>query len=125
MGITDTNRLGSPISATGHVQDPHHLYGRISEAGGAKFWFHGLRNCFITVAERELMLPPSLTKRLVNHARPNDVTEGYAADWTVARLREPAQRIADRIEALMRGPEAPQFMPEVRGAQHPVQAAGS
>ena len=43
---------------------------RISETGGAKFWFHGLRNCFITVAERELMLPPSLTKRLVNHARP-------------------------------------------------------
>ena len=94
-----------------HVQDPHHLYGRISEAGGAKFWFHGLRNCFITVAERELMLPPSLTKRLVNHARPNDVTEGYAADWTVAQLREPAQKIADRIEVLMRGPEAPKSAP--------------
>ena len=90
----------SPTSATGHVQDPHHLYARISEAGGAKFWFHGLRNCFITVAERELMLPPSLTKRLVNHARPNDVTEGYAADWTLAQLREPAQKIADRIDAL-------------------------
>ena len=42
-------------------------------------------------------------KRLVNHARPNDVTEGYAADWTVRQLREPAQRIADRIEALMNG----------------------
>ena len=47
------------------------------------------------------MLPPSLTKRLVNHARPNDVTQGYAADWTIAQLREPAQKIADRIEALM------------------------
>ena len=70
----------SSTSATGHVQDPHHLYARIGETGGAKFWFHGLRNSFITVAERELMLPPSLTKRLVNHARPNDVTEGYAAD---------------------------------------------
>ena len=92
----------SPTSATGHVQDPHHLYARIGKAGGAKFWFHGLRNSFITVAERELMLPPSLTKRLVNHARPNDVTQGYAADWTIAQLREPAQRIADRIETLMR-----------------------
>ena len=91
----------SPTSATGHVQDPHHLYARISKAGGAKFWFHGLRNSFITVAERELMLPPSLTKRLVNHARPNDVTQGYAADWTIAQLREPAQKIADRIEVLM------------------------
>ena len=48
------------------------------------------------------MLPSTLTKRLVNHARPNDVTEGYAADWTVAQLREPAQRIADRIETLAR-----------------------
>ena len=97
----------SPTSTTGHVQDPHHLYARISEAGGAKFWFHGLRNCFITVAERDLMLPPSLTKRLVNHARPNDVTEGYAADWTIAQLREPAQRIADRIEAFTQEPQSP------------------
>ena len=31
----------------------------------------------------------------------NDVTEGYAADWTIGQLREPAQRIADRIEELM------------------------
>ena len=46
-----------PPAATGHVQDIHHLYSRIDKAGSAKFWFHGLRNCFITVAERELMLP--------------------------------------------------------------------
>ena len=79
-------------------------YKPISEAGGTKFWYHGLRNAFITVAERDLMLPHVLTKRLVNHAPPNDVTEGYAADWTIDQLREPAQRIADRIEALMNEP---------------------
>ena len=62
------------------------------------------------------MLPPSLTKRLVNHARPNDVTEGYAADWTVAQLREPAQKIADRIEALMQGSEGAR----VRGCEGAV-----
>ena len=50
----------------------------------------GLRNAFITVAERDLMLPRPLTKRLVNHARDDDITEGYAADWTVEQLREPA-----------------------------------
>ena len=91
----------SQSSASGHVEELHTHYARIAEAGGAKFWFHGLRNAFITVAERELMLPRSLTKRLVNHARPSDVTEGYAADWTVEQLREPAQRIADRIDELM------------------------
>ena len=50
------------------------------------------------------MLPRSLTKRLVNHARPPDVTEGYPADWTADQLREPAQRIADQIDELMRAP---------------------
>ena len=48
----------SKTGTAGHVQDPNHLYPRISKAGGAKFWFHALRNCFITVAERDLMLPP-------------------------------------------------------------------
>ncbi len=91
----------SPLSVSGHVEELQHLHARITKAGGAKFWFHALRNCFITVAERELMLPRSLTERLVNHARPSDVTEGYAADWTVEQLREPAQRIADRIDELM------------------------
>jgi len=71
------------------------------EAGGTRFWFHGLRNAFITVAERELMLPRSLTRRPVNHARPSDVIEGYAADWTVEQPREPARGIADRIDELM------------------------
>ena len=91
----------SSTSKPGHIVELSHLYPRISRTAGTKFWFHGLRNCFITVAERELMLPRSLTKRLVNHARPSDVTEGYAADWTVEQLREPAQRIADRIDVLM------------------------
>ena len=91
----------SSTSASGHAEELFHLYGRISQAAGTKFWFHGLRNAFISVAERELMLPRSLTKRLVNHARRADVTEEYAADWTIRQLRGPAQRIADRIEELM------------------------
>ena len=96
----------SRISRSGRVAELSHMYAAIGRTGGAKFWFHGLRNCFITVAERELLLPLSLTKRLVNHARPSDVTEGYAADWTIEQLREPAQRIADRIEALMNADRA-------------------
>ena len=90
----------SAVSKSGHIEVLSHQYAAITRAGGTKFWFHGFRNCFITVAERELMLPRSLTKRLVNHARPSDVTEGYAADWSIGQLREPAQRIADLIETL-------------------------
>ena len=91
----------SSMSGPGHLRGIHQYYKDIGRAGGTKFWFHGLRNVFITVAERELMLSRSLTKRLVNHARDDDITEGYAADWTVEQLREPAQRVADRIDALM------------------------
>ena len=52
-------------SASDHIESIQHLNARVCEAGGARFWFHALRNCFITVADRELMLPTSLTKRLV------------------------------------------------------------
>ena len=52
------------------------------------------------MAGRELLLPLSLTGRVVDHARPSDVTEGYAPDWTIEQLRKPAQRIADRIAAM-------------------------
>ena len=43
------------------------------------------------------MLPRSLTKRLVNHARPQNVTEVYAAGWTMEQVCESGQRVGDRI----------------------------
>ena len=33
--------------------------------------------------------------------------DGAAADWTIGQLRDPAQRIADRIEALMLNEHGP------------------
>ena len=79
----------SEVSAAGHLESIQHLNARIGEAGGAKFWFHALRNCFLTVADPELMLPTSLTRRLVNHAPSQDITEGYAPDWTMEQLARP------------------------------------
>ena len=76
-------------------------YREISRHAGTKFWFHALRNAFITVALHDEQLPESLVKRLVNHAPAPDVTQGYAAQWTLDQLRAPAQRIADRIDTLM------------------------
>ena len=95
----------SPKSASGYLEDVFKFYAPIGRVAGTKFWYHGLRNSFISVAERELLLPRSLVKRLVNHSRGSDVTEGYAADWTVEQLREPAQRVADRIDMLRGQPE--------------------
>ena len=54
----------SETGVSGHLESIQHLNARIGEADGAKFWFHALRNCFVTVADRELMLPTNLTKRL-------------------------------------------------------------
>ena len=90
----------SESSPSGRLHRMQHLNARIGEAGGARFWFHALRTCFIAVAEHELELPGNLTGRLVNSARPRDVTGGHAADWTMEQLREGAQRIADRIDEL-------------------------
>ena len=58
---------------------------------------HDLRRTFITIAE-SLDLSHYAIKRLVNHKISGDVTAGYVvAD--VGRLREPMQRISDRIIA--------------------------
>ena len=90
----------STKSRSGHIEDVRKFDEANTNATGTKFWFHGLRNSFISVAERELLLPRSLTKRLVNHSRGSDITESHAADWTAEQLREPAQRVADRIDEL-------------------------
>lgn len=71
----------------------------ISGHEGRKFWFHALRNAFITVALQDLPLPESLVKRLVNHAPAPDVTQDYTTQWTLEQLREPSQRIDALIAA--------------------------
>ena len=91
----------SQTSASGHLRETKHLYARISETGGAKFWFQGMRNCYLAVAERDLVLPSSLTSRLLNRAPVGGIAAGHPEDWTIDQLREPAQRIANMIEELM------------------------
>ena len=85
---------------SGRIASIQHLNARIGEEGGARFWFDALRTCFLAVAEDELMLPRSLTRRLVTHSRPFRGVGSADADWTIEELRESAQRIADRIDEL-------------------------
>src|SRR5262249_13393237 len=59
---------------------------------------HDLRRTFATVAEAADVSPLQL-KAMMNHAMPRDVTSGYV-HLTVERLREPAQRVGDRMKEL-------------------------
>jgi len=78
------------------------LYAELSDVAGVKFWAHGMRNAFLTVASRGLFLPDTLAKRLVGHEAGekdgDDPTEGYKNAWTLGQLRTVSQRVADRID---------------------------
>ena len=68
---------------------------RVIKASGVPFMLHDLRRTFITVAE-SLDLSYYAIKRLVNHKLTGDVTAGYVVA-NGGRLREPMQRITDRL----------------------------
>ena len=97
--------FASPADPEEPLSRPDSYYRAIVRHGGKPFWYHALRNCFVTVAAHELELPKSLVKRLVNHRARGDVTQGYASEWTLEQLRAPAQAIADRIDQLIAAEE--------------------
>jgi len=82
-------------SASGHIEEPKFALQQIATATGIRISPHDLRRTFITVAEAADISPLAL-KALVNHALGNDVTSGYV-QMTVERLREPAQKVCDRL----------------------------
>lgn len=83
---------------SGHIEEPRSATDAISAATGIRVSAHDLRRTFITVAESADISPIAL-KALVNHALGNDVTSGYV-QITTERLREPAQRVCDRMKEL-------------------------
>ena len=60
-----------------------------------------MRNCYLAIAERDLLLPSSLTSRLLHRAPIGGIAAGHPEDWTIEQLREPAQRVANRIGELL------------------------
>jgi len=92
-------------SKSGHIEEPKFAFQQIAEMTGIKVSPHDLRRTFITVAESSDISPLAL-KALVNHAIGGDVTEGYV-QMTVERLREPAQKVCNRMIELC-GIEMPQ-----------------
>jgi integrase len=92
-------------AGSGHVEDPRAFLDAVRERTGIEFSSHDLRRTFVTVAE-SCDISAFALKALVNHSLGSGVTEGYI-NMTVERLREPAQRVADRLKQLcgMREPE--------------------
>jgi integrase len=85
-------------SRSGYIAEPRFPLKLVADETGVVVTPHDLRRTFATVAENTDISPLAL-KALVNHSLGDDVTAGYV-QMTVERLREPAQRVADRLKEL-------------------------
>jgi integrase len=85
-------------SAAGHIAEPQSFFKRIAASTGVYVSPHDLRRVYITIAESTDISLLAL-KALVNHHMGGGITEGYV-QMTAERLREPAQRVCDRIKEL-------------------------
>jgi integrase len=86
-------------SKSGHIEEPKSHLKLVGDATGIRVSVHDLRRTYITIAESTDMSVIAL-KALVNHSLGKDVTSGYI-QMNAERLREPAQRVADRLKALI------------------------
>ncbi len=96
----------------GHLIEPKRQVNRVIKASGVPFMLHDLRRTFITVAE-SLDLSHYAIKRLVNHKISGDVTAGYVVH-DVGRLREPMQRITDRLLSMAKTDDSESFESVIR-----------
>jgi integrase len=85
-------------SRSRHIEEPREALDRVREMTGIGITCHDLRRTYATHAE-EADISVMALKALVNHTIGGDVTENYVR-LTVDRLREPAQRVCDRLKML-------------------------
>ena len=86
------------VGKSGHVEEPKFPLQLVAKACGVEVSAHDLRRTFVTIAESADISPLAL-KALVNHALGSDVTSGYVM-MTTERLREPAQKVTDKMKEL-------------------------
>ena len=84
------------------LTDPKKATRKIRERSGVHFSPHDLRRTFITTASN-LGIRDYTLKRLLNHRKKRDVTDDYVQP-DIEDLRDPMQRIADRILQLATQP---------------------
>lgn len=106
--VTDEGNVTEPVpfpgARGGTLSDPRKFLAPIRKASGTTFTFHDLRRSFAVIAD-SLDLSHYSLKRLLNHVD-DDVTMGYLVH-DPERLREPMQRISDRIDVLAKLTPAP------------------
>jgi integrase len=85
-------------SRAGYLAEPKFFLNQVALKTGIRVSVHDLRRTYITVAE-SCDISPLALKALVNHSLGRGVTEGYV-QMTPERLREPAQRVTDKLKEL-------------------------
>ena len=95
---TDGPFVFSGNSKSGHLEEPKFHLGLVAKQTGIAISAHDLRRTYVTTAE-SCDISPIALKALINHALGNDVTSGYI-QITTERLREPAQKVCDRLMTL-------------------------
>ena len=85
-------------SKSGHVEEPRTFFDEIAEATGIRVSCHDMRRTFLSVAAT-CKLGSFVMQALVNHSVGGSVTADYV-QMDVADLREPAQKICDKIKRL-------------------------
>ena len=96
--VAKTTAIAGAKAAGVEIDDDDDVPQEVINKYGVVVSCHDLRRTFITVAEATDISPLAL-KALVNHAVGGDVTANYVR-MTVERLREPAQRVAERLAQL-------------------------
>jgi integrase len=86
------------VGKSGFIAEPKFFLQQVAMACGVRVSCHDLRRTYITTAEATDLSPLAL-KMLVGHSVGSDVTAGYVI-MNVERLREPAQRVCDRMKEL-------------------------
>jgi hypothetical protein len=96
--LGDTGFVFPANSGAGHISEPKFPLAVVERATGIRASAHDLRRSYVTVAE-SCDISPLALRALINHSLGGDVTSGYVI-MSLERLREPAQRVADRLKEL-------------------------
>jgi len=83
---------------SGHIMETKWLFDSIAKASGVRISAHDLRRTYLTIAE-SCDISPIALRALVNHSLGKDAMSGYI-QMSAERLREPAQRVADKLKEL-------------------------